>query len=258
METGATTTAHDASGSKPCSVPMATDSPRSRTSRSRVTTTSCCSRMARTERTVSTASKDSASVPDRRRTPGRRPGALRGSRRPTAPRSTRRSTCGTRWPGGQGWATCARPGGGEQAPGAGQRLVGGLALEVDRPLLDRAVGEHHHHQRVQRARARRAGRTGWWPFVRGADHHGGVRGQLGEQARGPLEHRLHLAVDLVEELRAPCVAGPDRAPRARPGGPRRSGSPCRSGCGPHWCGAGPGSPRAPAPPSPSGRWPRTP
>ena len=33
METGATTTAHDESGSKPCSVPMATESPLSRTSR---------------------------------------------------------------------------------------------------------------------------------------------------------------------------------------------------------------------------------
>ncbi len=58
--TGATTTAHDDSGSNPCSVPMATDSPRLRTSRSRDTTTSCCSKMVRTERTVSTASNDSA------------------------------------------------------------------------------------------------------------------------------------------------------------------------------------------------------
>ena len=39
---------------------MATESPRLRTSRSRVTTTSCCSRMPSTERTVSTASNDSA------------------------------------------------------------------------------------------------------------------------------------------------------------------------------------------------------
>ena len=59
-ETGMTTMAHEASGSMPCSVPMATVSPVSRMSRRRVTTTSCCSRMLRTERTVSTASKAAA------------------------------------------------------------------------------------------------------------------------------------------------------------------------------------------------------
>ena len=45
IDTGATTTAHDDSGSKPCSLPMATERPRPSTSRRSVTTTSCCSRM---------------------------------------------------------------------------------------------------------------------------------------------------------------------------------------------------------------------
>ncbi len=36
-------------------------------------------------------------------------------------------------------------------------------------------------------------------IVRGPDHDGGVGGELGEQPGGPLEHVLHLAVDLVEE-----------------------------------------------------------
>ena len=44
----------------PVSVPMATVRPRSSTSRSRVTTTNCCSRMPSTSRTVSTASKADA------------------------------------------------------------------------------------------------------------------------------------------------------------------------------------------------------
>ena len=34
----------------------------------------------------------------------------------------------------------------------------------------------------------------------GPDDHGGVGSQLGQQARGPFENGLHLAVDLVEEL----------------------------------------------------------
>ncbi len=35
--------------------------------------------------------------------------------------------------------------------------------------------------------------------VRGPDHDGGIGGELGEQPGGPLEHVLHLPVDLVEE-----------------------------------------------------------
>ena len=37
--------------------------------------------------------------------------------------------------------------------------------------------------------------------MRGTDDDGGVGSQLGEEARGTLEHRLHLPVDLLEELR---------------------------------------------------------
>ena len=93
---------------------------------------------------------------------------------------------------------------------------------------------------------------------RGPDHHRGVVGQLGEQAGRPLEHRLHLAVDLGEELaHLLALAGAEHARRGR-GGRRRSGSPCRSGSARRWCGAGPGSPRARAPPSRCGPWPRTP
>ena len=42
---------------------------------------------------------------------------------------------------------------GEQRAGAGQRVVGGLGVEVDGPLLDRAVGEDDDEQRVQRGEA---------------------------------------------------------------------------------------------------------
>ena len=97
--------------------------------------------------------------------------------------------------------------GGEQRAGAGQRVLGGLGLEVDGPLLDGAVGEHHDQQRVQRREADELDRADGGRVVRGTDDDGGVGGQLGEQARGPLEHRLHFAVDLLEELASPAGAG---------------------------------------------------
>ena len=104
--------------------------------------------------------------------------------------------------------------GGEQASGAGERVLGGLALQLERPLLHGAVGEHHHQEGVQRREADELDRPDGGGVVRGTDHDGGVGGQLGEEARGALEHRLHLPVDLLEELRdllalyGPQDAGP--------------------------------------------------
>ena len=62
--TGATTSAHEASGSKPCSDPIATERPLSSTSSINCTTTSCCSRIESTDRTVSTASNADAMLED--------------------------------------------------------------------------------------------------------------------------------------------------------------------------------------------------
>ena len=101
---------------------------------------------------------------------------------------------------------------GEHRAGAGQRLVCGLSLEVDGPLLDGAVGEHHDQQGVQRRQADELDGADGGGVVRGTDDHGGVGGQLGEQARGPLEHRLHFAVDLLEELcHLAALDGPEDA-----------------------------------------------
>ena len=72
-------------------------------------------------------------------------------------------------------------------------------LEIDGPLLDGAVGEDDDQQGEPGAPGPRPGRSGSSPSRARADHHGGIRGQLGEQAGGPLEHVLHLPVDLVEE-----------------------------------------------------------
>ena len=70
-------------------------------------------------------------------------------------------------------------------------------------------------QRVQRREADELDRADGGGVVRGADDDGGVGGQLGEQARGALEHRLHFAVDLLEELRD--LLALDRAEDAGPG-----------------------------------------
>src|SRR3984957_6034771 len=193
MQTGATTTAHDDSGSKPCSVPMATESPRSRTSRRRVTTTSCCSRMARTERTVSTASNDSAS----RAGPPTKTWSVS-----MPPSRESKAMCAAV----TSWSTATDPldgpaqERGEKRAGSGQHLLRRLGLEVDGPLLDGAVGEHHDQKRVLRREADELDGAESGRVVGGTDDHGGVGGQLGEQARGPLEHGLHLTVDLLEEL----------------------------------------------------------
>ena len=102
-------------------------------------------------------------------------------------------------------STAARQGapdqvGGEHGAGAGQQLLGGLGVEFDGPLLDGTVGEHHHQQRVEGREADQLDGADGGRLVGGADHDRRVRGQLGEQPRGPLEHRLHFAVHLLEEL----------------------------------------------------------
>ena len=118
-----------------------------------------------TERTVSTASNDSA----------RRGGAAHehlvglhappGSRRPYAPpaRAGRR-----RGPARPGWPrapSSVRPDhvGGEQRAGAAEGLLGGLGGQVDGPLLHRPVGEHHDEERMQRRQGPPVGPSGWWP-----------------------------------------------------------------------------------------------
>ena len=103
---------------------------------------------------------------------------------------------------------------------AGSTLVAHVVVELERALLDGAVGEDHDQQGQagpeadQLDRADRGGR-----LVRRAHHDRGVGGEVGEQARGPLEQLLDLAVDLVEETADLLALG--RA-RGRPGSARWS------------------------------------
>ena len=109
------------------------------------------------------------------------------------------------------------------------------------------------------ARAPPAGPSGWWPCrARGRRPR---RRRRSARRAGPVARSSTVSISpwtCVEELRTPAGAGRGRGRPARSGGRRRSGSPCRSGCARRWCGAGRGTPRARAPPSPSGRWPRRP
>ena len=90
--------------------------------------------------------------------------------------------------------------GSELGAGACQHVLGGLDREVDGPLLDGTVGQHDNQERVQRREPDQLDGPDGGRVVRGTDDDGGVGGQLGEEARGALEHRLHLPVDLLEEL----------------------------------------------------------
>ena len=117
------------------------------------------------------------------------------------------------------------------------------ASQLDGALLHRAVGEHHH----QRARGRGESPTSWTERMVAVSCEGPTTTaayEVSSESRpdGPLEHRLHLAVDLVEELATPARRWPGRGRPARSGGRRRSGSPCRSGCARRSCGAARGSP----------------
>ena len=103
----------------------------------------------------------------------------------------------------------------EHGAALAQHLVGDVGVELDGPLLHRAVGEHHHQQGQAGGEPDHLHRADGGRVVRGTDHHGGIGGQLREQAGGPVEHLLHLAVDLVEEGAHLLVLG--RAEDARLG-----------------------------------------
>ena len=257
-DTGMTTMAHEASGSTPCSVPMATVSPVSRMSRSSETTTSCCSRMVRTERTVSTASKAAAMRDDPPTKSWSPPSADAERAQGGDPRGDhgvdRRVAAGRHV--GRTWASGRSEGvGGQAAPGVGQDGVVDLLGELDGLLLDGAVGQDHDHQGQPVAEADQLHRPDGRRLVGGADHHGRAVGEVGQQSGGALEHLLDLAVGVVEELADLLAAARVERRRCRRGGRRRSGSPCRSGCGRRWCGAGSGSRRARGRPCRSARWP---
>ena len=80
-------------------------------------------------------------------------------------------------------------------------------------LLDGPVGQHHDQQGQAGTETHQLDRADGGRIVGGPDHHGGAVGQIGEQARGPLEHELDLPVGVVEELTN--LVAPARIERAR-------------------------------------------
>jgi len=79
--------------------------------------------------------------------------------------------------------------------GGGQQLVGCVVTELDRPLLDRPVGQDHDQQGQAWAEPDELDRSDGRRFVGGPDDHGGVGSEVRQQPRGALEHLLHLTVD---------------------------------------------------------------
>ena len=174
---------------------MATDRPRLSTSRSRVTTTSCCSRMPSTDRTVSTASKDSA----RRAGPAHEDlvglhRAARSGRRRVAGGGDHPVDVGARRSGRRpGWPRSCGPSGGRSSTLPAWLSVSSSTSSASSSMVrfSTAPSESTTTSRARRgASADHLHRADGGRLVRGADHHGGVGGQLRQQAGGPLEHRL--------------------------------------------------------------------
>ena len=237
-----------ASGSTPCSAPMATDRPRSRTSLTRVTTTNCCSSACSTVATMSTASNASAiddapptntwssaaagahgacSAAAQMRSTTASPRRAR-RRRHAAERRDRRARP-TRCDARRRQADIGR------RPSASSIVV---SLSTD------AVGEHDHDGRQRRRTADELDRADRDRLGRRPDDDGGVVGQ-----RRPAGRRAGGAVSSSRRgrwrrTRRPAWVDAGRADPARSGGRRRSGSPCRSGSARPTCAAGRGSPPA--------------
>ena len=182
---------------------MATVSPVSRMSRRRETTTSCCSRMVSTDRTVSTASKAAAIRDEPPTKSWSSPSASPRVRSAASPEATTASTAGLpavaaaapTWARGDPSAWAA-----SRAPASARTASSSVVGELDGLLLDGPVGQDHDDQGQPVAEADQLHRPDGGRLVGGTDHHGGAVGEVGEQAGGPLQHLLDLAVGVVEEL----------------------------------------------------------
>ena len=109
-----------------------------------------------------------------------------------------------------------------------------------------------------RGPAPRPAPSGWWPSRARARPPRRHRRSARRAGRWPGRACLPSPRGPGRRRCTPARAGPGRGRRAGSGGRRRSGSPCRSGCARHWCGAARDTRPARGPPSPSARWPRRP
>ena len=90
--------------------------------------------------------------------------------------------------------------GGHPGTGLGQHGVVSVVGQFDGLLPDGPVGQDHHHQAESVPESDELHRPHDGGLVGRADHHGGAVRQVGEQARGALEHQLDLPVGVIEEL----------------------------------------------------------
>ena len=160
-----------------------------------VTTTNCCSRMVRTERTVSTASK-AAAVRDEPPTKSWSPAsATPKDRRATTPARTTLSVVGSPvgppWPAP--WTRDAEGMGGQPGAGLGQP-ASSASSSSSMDCFCTAPSDSTTTRRARRGPGPPAAPSGWRPSRGGTDHHGRAVGQVGQQPRGALEHLLDLAV----------------------------------------------------------------
>ncbi len=158
--TGATTTEQADSGSTPCSIPIATDIPRSTMSRTRDTTMNCCSSVCRTSRTTSTASNAPAIHDAPPTYTWSSPETCRIASNALAhTASTAASPLGP-------ISTDAMRRTDQRACEMGRRgvdrRVGRLRRQVDDLVLDRPVAEDDHDRRVLVRQPRRVGCCGPW------------------------------------------------------------------------------------------------
>ena len=254
------TRAHEASGSKPCSEPMATERPRVEDVLDQLPPPPAAARGWRGRSGRSPRRRrprPSARSPRRRRgrlAAGARPG--RGCRAGRTTASRRRRPVSARVPGSarvrpRRWAA-------RRAAAADRTVVVDLVDALDGLLLDGPVGQDHHQERQAGPRptncTERMAADSW----RGPDHHRRAVGEVGQEARGAARASARCRHGRGRRTAGPAGAAPGPGIRGRPGGRRRSGSPCRWGCGRRWCGAGPGSRRARGPPCRCARWPRRP
>jgi hypothetical protein len=92
-------------------------------------------------------------------------------------------------------------------PRGAEPLVARLVVQLQRALLDRAVGQHGHHEGDVRRQADDLHGADGGRLMGRADDDGGIVRQVGEQPAGVVEHALQLAVGRPEEVPDLLAAG---------------------------------------------------
>ena len=99
--------------------------------------------------------------------------------------------------------------------GCGDTLVADVVRQLERSLLDRAVGQHGDTEHDPRREPDELHRAHHRPFEPGRHDDCGVVGEVGEQAAGVVQHLLDLAVGPGEELAHLLALDGRQRPRGR-------------------------------------------